>query len=154
MKRHLHTPGTRAKMTIRALLRYGRERGAWPSAAELSRRNPRLGSPATILRQLRALAAIQSPPLVRLVRRASESYWQPGADAFAVVSVPPFTIVSPPSRKARRSRFYPRRQRARKLRGRLDAARALDLASTGEGNQHQQAARVTSADFANLPVYG
>ena len=45
-------------MVLQAVIRFGRERGAWPSALELARATLRLGSAATFQRTLAYLAAI------------------------------------------------------------------------------------------------
>lgn len=151
MKRRVHSSDKRAKMTIRAIIRYGRERGAWPSAPELARAARRLGSAATVQRTLASLASIDGAPPVKLERRASESYWQPTRDGFAAVKVYPFTIESQTSRKGRRSSSYSRQKKKRKVQLKLDAARVFDVASWDERKRPIGAARIPSDDYADLP---
>ena len=151
MKRRIHSSDNRGKMAIRAVIRFGRERHAWPSARELAGAAPGLGSASTVLRALRGLEALQRPPLIRLVRQGSESYWQPGADAFAIAKALPFTVRPQPSRKERESRFYKRRKQARKLQGRLDAVHVFDLASSDEGKPPPQAVRTALGKYTDLP---
>jgi hypothetical protein len=151
MKRHIHSPGHRAKMTIRAIIRYGRERGSWPSARELARATRRLGSASTVQRSLARLASIDGAPPVRLQRSASESYWYPTTDGFEIVHVLPFAIPSRLSRKRCRSGSHLRQKTERKAQLRLDVARIFDVASWDERKRAMESARIPSSDHAALP---
>lgn len=140
-------------MMVRAVIRYGRERDAWPSARELARANPRLGSAATVARTLAGLRDFGECAPIRLVRRASESYWLPTLDGFAIVGTPPFAIVTATSRKARRSRGYPRRKRDERGRARRDAAAILDIASPASGKASPRSVRIRPNGYYSAPVY-